>query len=525
MRFFIIFLIIICSNAYSQDLTSFNKIYRKTFLETSQKDFGKALKVADSLYSVSQTPILKIKSLMLSATLYDQSGEFEKSLQYAGEAEKIIYSTDDLIWKCKIYGFLATHYRYVRLFTKSKKYADLCMLTITDIQNQEVKYTMTAMAEQEIAYVEIENKNYRKSIMHLNRAQSNLNKSKINNDFSKATNNQLLGLGYYHLDKLDQSIKYYLNAIKYSKKLPENYLTGLIHNGLSLVYLKKGQLRKAEKHLHIAKRIADESKYLSLQNEVYETSGKYYVATKNIDELTNVNNQRENVRKKLQNQTQSFVNNSFTKIDEENNKITNSNILKNIVLCICVILIVIAITIILINRKQSKKQIESFKKLLMETDHQKMMHSNSNYGILNIGNNSLLEEQPLTEDIFSVPEGTIEKIMNKLEDFEHSKEFLQSTMSRPYLASYCETNTKYLSYVIRIRKEKDFSSYINELKIFYIIDKFREYPKYRNYKISALAEEAGFSSANKLATIFKKVTGYTPSAFIKNLQENKYTDL
>jgi len=43
--------------------------------ETSQKDFNKALKIADSLYTVSQTPILKVKSLMLSATLYDQPGE------------------------------------------------------------------------------------------------------------------------------------------------------------------------------------------------------------------------------------------------------------------------------------------------------------------------------------------------------------------------------------------------------------------------------------------------------------------
>jgi len=83
MRFLVIFLSLISSNAYSQDLVAFNTIYRKTFLETSQKDFDKALKIADSLYSVSQTPILKVKSLMLSATLYDQSGEFEKSLEYA----------------------------------------------------------------------------------------------------------------------------------------------------------------------------------------------------------------------------------------------------------------------------------------------------------------------------------------------------------------------------------------------------------------------------------------------------------
>jgi len=518
MRFLVIFLSIISCSVYSQDLVAFNAIYRKTFLETSQKDFNKALKIADSLYSVSQTPILKVKSLMLSATLYDQPGEFEKSLKYASRAENIITSTDDVIWKSKIYGFLATHYRYVTLYTKSKSYADLCMQTIQDIEQPEVKYSMAAMAEQEIAYYEIENKNYRESIAHLTRAQNNLNKSKINNDVSKITNSQLLGLNYYHLNLLDQSLDYYLTALNNSKNLPENYLTGLIHNGLSLIYLKKDQLKKAKKHLDIAKRIADESKYLSLQSEVYETSEKYYAKTKNIEELTKSNEKRENVRKKIQNKTQSFVNSSFTKIEKENKKVKSSNILKNSILGVCVALLVAAVIISLIYRKRSKKEIESFKKLLLELDPKEMLDSNNNYNLFPVESNQLLQEKSTPEDSFTVPEETVKKILIKLKDFEKSQEFLQNTISFPYLAGYCETNTKYLSYVIRTRKEKDFSSYINELRIKYIIDKFRKFPKYRSYKISALAEEAGFSSANKFSPIFKKVTGYTPSAFIKNLQ-------
>jgi tetratricopeptide (TPR) repeat protein len=524
MRFLVIFLSLISCNLYSQDLVAFNTVYRKTFLETSQKDFNKALKIADSLYSVSQTPLFKVKSLMLSATLYDQSGEFEKSLKYASKAENIITTTDEVIWKCKIYGFLATHYRYVGLFTKSKTYADLCMQTIQEIEDQEMKYSIAAMAEQEISYYEIEKKNYKKSLVHLNRAQTNLNKSKISNDVSKITNSQLFGLNYYHLDQLDRSLHYYSTALNNSKNLPENYLIGLIHNGLSLVYLKKDQLKEAKKHLDIAKRIADESKYLSLQNEVYETSEKYYATTKNIEELTKANEKHENVRKRLENKTQSFVNSSFTKIEEENNKVKSSNVLRNSILGICIALLVTSVITIFIYRKRSKKKIESFKKLLEEIDHQKTLSFNNNYNLLNIEKAPLSQKKLTTEDPFMVPEETVKKIMTKLKDFEKSQEFLQSTISFPYVAGYCETNTKYLSYVIRTRKEKDFSSYINELRINYIIDKFRKSPKYRNYKISTLAEEAGFSSANKLSLIFKKVTGYTPSAFIKNLQDIESTD-
>lgn len=74
-RFFIIVLFFISNIIFSQDLNSFNSIYNKTYLETSQKDMKKALKIADSLFSISQTPILKTKSMMLSATLYQQSGD------------------------------------------------------------------------------------------------------------------------------------------------------------------------------------------------------------------------------------------------------------------------------------------------------------------------------------------------------------------------------------------------------------------------------------------------------------------
>ena len=65
MKYLNLLFIVSTSLLYCQDLTAFNAIYTKTYLETSQKDFNKALKVADSLYSISETPLLKTKSLHL----------------------------------------------------------------------------------------------------------------------------------------------------------------------------------------------------------------------------------------------------------------------------------------------------------------------------------------------------------------------------------------------------------------------------------------------------------------------------
>lgn len=102
--FFIFFLLLL--KLHAQDINAFNSKYNKTYLETSQTDFKKAVQVADSLFRISETPALKARSLMLSATLYSQSGEFEKSLQYALQAKDIIEETDNATAKAKIFGFL-----------------------------------------------------------------------------------------------------------------------------------------------------------------------------------------------------------------------------------------------------------------------------------------------------------------------------------------------------------------------------------------------------------------------------------
>ncbi|NHQ71954.1 helix-turn-helix domain-containing protein, partial [Elizabethkingia miricola] len=51
----------------------------------------------------------------------------------------------------------------------------------------------------------------------------------------------------------------------------------------------------------------------------------------------------------------------------------------------------------------------------------------------------------------------------------------------------------------------------------YIIDKLYNNPLYREYKISYLAEECGYSSHQVFITAFRKETGMTPSYFIKQL--------
>ncbi|WP_089794866.1 helix-turn-helix domain-containing protein [Chryseobacterium wanjuense] len=110
---------------------------------------------------------------------------------------------------------------------------------------------------------------------------------------------------------------------------------------------------------------------------------------------------------------------------------------------------------------------------------------------------------------------TKQKLVAKLDEFEKSGLYLRTNFSLSYLTMYCETNSKYISYLIKTYKGKDFNNYINELRVQYILEKLRTCPHYKNYKMSTLASEAGFSSPNKFSMIFKKHTSYSPSIFIK----------
>lgn len=109
--------------------------------------------------------------------------------------------------------------------------------------------------------------------------------------------------------------------------------------------------------------------------------------------------------------------------------------------------------------------------------------------------------------------------MAGLREFEQNNEYLENDISMSVLAGKLKTNTIYVSHILNNRYNKDFNTYINELRIRYIVRKLKENKNYRRYKISYLAEESGFSSHSKFSAVFKFVTGFSPSAFLSYLDK------
>ena len=85
-----------------------------------------------------------------------------------------------------------------------------------------------------------------------------------------------------------------------------------------------------------------------------------------------------------------------------------------------------------------------------------------------------------------IPQETVDEILNRLENFEKSKEFLNPRLDQKWLADKFKTNSAYLSKVINSYKENNFSRYVNHLRIRYLIQTLKNEPKYRQYTIQAL---------------------------------------
>jgi len=115
----------------------------------------------------------------------------------------------------------------------------------------------------------------------------------------------------------------------------------------------------------------------------------------------------------------------------------------------------------------------------------------------------------------------IQSILNKLSEFERKKEFLSPNIKQIDFAKRLDTNTTYLSKVINQYKGKNFSQYLNDLRIDYTLDKLRDDKKFRKYTIKAISEEVGFSNTESFAKAFYNKTGLQPSYYIKKMTDNE----
>ncbi|SIR58363.1 Tetratricopeptide repeat-containing protein [Chryseobacterium sp. RU33C] len=525
-----LFLLTISVPLFAQKKSNFDLICERTSSVTAYKDLPKAIKTADSLYMKAQKPSEKIKCLVLSSELYQHAGELKKAICYSENAHSVINQINDPEWMAVVTRLLARQYRQVGLYERSKKYIVKGLYASGQIVDFQKSNEAAGLLNQEMAFYEMEMGNFPNAIRNIESSLKYFGKINSNNkNRTAAASYQLLGDVYFKLNDYSVSESYYRKAEGLLKN--GSCTLGLVYNGLGGIRLKQKNWNDAERYLKKAEKIADTSRSLKLKKAVYSNINDYYEGIGDNFKASLYAVKYMHAYDSIAARNQSFVTmGAETLKGNSNKKGGQMNLVKNTAI---VILFTSLVGLLVLFRTKQRKQRSKFRNIIRTQLH--MISSKAYYPLAQSGDsefsNIFVEEVDEKDseadrrrnDSLMTSE-TESKLLELLEDFEKGNLYNNKGMSLSFLAGELNTNTKYLSYVINQHKNADFKTYINRLRINYIVDKLINDEKYRQYKISILADECGFSSHSKFAAVFKAVTDYSPSAYIKYLDAENTSD-
>jgi len=449
--------------------------YKKA-LEISNR--ARDLAVSQKDYKILSTLCNKRAILYENLGLYDESlKEYEAALKYA----KLIAGTDQRYYQTSlVYYNMAPYYqgrsdkKVLYYLEKSKEEVMKVSDHSKDIPlDKKIDMLVSVNMNLGIHFRDSKNKgrNVKLSEFYFMKALKQLDLIK-----EKVDPNTKIDL-YQSLQELYQMKKDYRKAIEYG----ENMLA--LEKSNSMPYNRRvGYMVLAKSYLGIGD---------------HSTSQKY------LDLFSKLNDSINSMEKQA-------VEAPVKKMISET-KINGEKKIQGIAVISFIILILITGGMLIYRRRSHKIIHKKYEDLIAKIHHENEANTIEPNSEKNSKSNGIKSSVTITDE-------TIKALLLKLEKFESSKKYLRKDLSLTWMANNLATNPKYLSEVIKTYKNHNFTSYINELRINYIIKKLYENPIYREYKITYLAEECGYVTPKVFVNAFKQQTGFTPSYFVEQLK-------
>lgn len=493
----------------------FDNIYYDIIINVATHDVEKAMELTDSLIDNSTDQVKILRSLLLKSTLYQRKGNPGYSVVYTENAYAIAKDIKDYAWQARILGSLATTYRIVGLYDEGKEYLEQGKKASKNIKDEKQRMLFTALAMQEDAYYKIVEEKYDEAYSLAEEADNLFQKigEENNSPYFLANNQELLAQLSVHKNDWPKALYHYTNLKEQTEgKNLSHTLDAFLHSGLAKVYLELDSLPKAIHHLEELNELSENSGIAELKAGMLEMFSIYYKRTGDLESYVKYNEEYQTLKAENEFEKDEFINKFIREIKEKNQELKKS---KSTLIIFIISLATLILVLISWQHNRRKKESEKFNKRLAELKKQYL--NNTLQPVSNGIEKEVPTEKTNVERESLMPEEAKEKILADLEVFESKQQYLDKNISLAKLSDILKTNSKYTSHIISNYKSRNFNSYINELRIKYIIDKLENEKIYQKYSISYLAEECGFSSHSKFTTVFKSITGYTPSVFIKYL--------
>lgn len=114
-----------------------------------------------------------------------------------------------------------------------------------------------------------------------------------------------------------------------------------------------------------------------------------------------------------------------------------------------------------------------------------------------------------------------EYLARLIDHMETGKAYLNGSLTIQDLSTATRIPRHYITQILNEKHGRSFFAFVNEYRVSEVIRRFSD-PRYSNYTILAIAFDAGFNSKASFNSIFKNMTGLTPSEYReKGLKDRK----
>lgn len=466
-----------------------------------------AIKIANHVLQNSKNANQLIQANLLNTTAYYLKSEFENAVNAGVEAKVLSESNENVQLQLKATLASIPILNHLGLDAVAEQYYKNTSILTTDLNTEEATFYLKGGKSMLYAYNEMGQNNWQEALEYSIQANSFFEKIP-----DKALVNEtdatlaILYAKVYNIDTAQNHLEALLQKTK--GEHPNNYLKMIVLNQMGELFFLKQDYSKSIEAYQNALQIAEHFQNKNYQSQISENLSSVYLALQDSPQFFSYKKTVQQLDEAVETEENQAVNAIYNYVNSNNT--TKRDSLKKMftrnLWILSAIFVVIVLTWILL-RFRYRNRAKQYNRFLNYIENRQ----------------SPVENLPVKEISkgLNIPQETEDALVGKLAQFEKSKQFTKQDMSLALLAAHFETNTKYLSEVINTHKGKNFNSYINELRINYIIDKLKSNRTYLQYKISYLAEESGFSSHSSFATVFKAVTGIPPTVFIDLLKSSK----
>ena len=496
----------------AQDFTKRESLFKESReLVYSKPD--DALKIALHLLNGNVSEIEKTRIYFLISEIYKVKGDHTNVLNYLYRADENVSGILP-VDRIQILIGKSIVLRTLYLDTQAKKYLEIAKEEISQINDQKIKdFLQTSITLEQVALL-LERQNYIEASRKLNNEEKTFGATLKNDQILNLKYTILKGKIHFGMSDYNKASAYFEKVFVLLDKEKERNIYAEFYalTGIATIKFHEKVPQNGTQYLLKALAIANK-----LQNLYFiDISNKLLVANFIVlNDSVNYkfyNHEFLKTQSQLENADQESVNTAYNLIVKEQENYyknqLNNHFTKLYVALSLFLVLLLGYGFVWFKFYWKKKRLKEI------------------ISYLEVTRNNFIIRYTEKKDVskkFFVPQNTEQLRLGKLKRFENSTRFTNKEMSLAVLAGQFETNTKYLSEVINKHYNVNFNTYINKLRIDFIVKKLKSDSNFINYKISYLAETCGFSSHSSFATVFKSITGIAPITFIELLKDEKET--